>query len=172
MGPPIFGERFMTIYYAEYLLETGVGERYVLPIAIDAATIEDANISAQTLFQEKPATVKKSTLQWGPKQVDGQFQKHISDRVRNWQGHVQAGRLTTNQFVAVGLNHGSIEGLEILVGDDGFPVARLAATEHPLYRVLATPESRQEGEVFVLLVDSLVTGASFIPIGSPGQGKS
>jgi hypothetical protein len=160
----------MTIYYAEYFLETRVGERYVLPIAIDATTIEDARALARELFKLPPKELKTSTLQWGPWEVDGLFRNHIQDRIKNWHGHVHAGRLQIDQFVALDLNNGSIYGLEILPGDDGVPVAILDSTKHNLFRVHAKPESQQNGEVFVLRLNPTSATAVFIPIDTAEQG--
>lgn len=160
----------MTIYYAEYFLETRVGEQYVLPIAIDATTIEDARALAEELFQLPPKELKTSKLQWGPMEVDGLFRNHIKDRIKNLHGHVHAGLLQIDQFVALDLNNGSIHGLEILPGDDGVPVAILDATKHDLFRVLAKPGSKQNGEVFVLRLDPTSANAVFIPIDTPEQG--
>jgi hypothetical protein len=167
----------MTLYYADFQLETKSGELYILPIAIDAETIEDAEELATKLVQSpsnflSPLTqLETLTRLWGPWEIDDSFREGIQDRIQNWQGHVRAGRLRIDQFLALDPNNGNIHGLEIQPGNDGVPVAVLNSTQHSLYRVLANSESQPNGEVFVLRLNSESANAGFIAIDRRERGQ-
>jgi hypothetical protein len=160
----------MTLYYADFQLKTKSGELYILPIAIDAETIEGARALAANLVRSpsnflSPLTqLETLTCLWGPAEGHGIFSDHIRKRIQHLQGQVRAGSLKINQFIALDLNNGSIQGIEILPGDAGVPVAILDSTNHSLYRVLATRESQPNGELFVIQLDSRAANAGFIPI--------
>jgi hypothetical protein len=120
----------MKTFYSDYFLETHNGERYVLPIAIDANDYEEAKIAAEGLLKAFPEKFKTAILQWGPRDDAGLFRDYIKMRIENWHGHVKAGRLTLSQFVASDVNDGSTDGLDVLPGTEGVLFVRLARSEH------------------------------------------